>query len=90
MVAFTTGRGSVFGCAIAPTIKIATSSDLFMRMKEDMDINAGKVLEDGDLEAVAMDIYEFMIAVANGKRTCSEILGLGWEEFVPWPIGETL
>lgn len=90
MVAFTTGRGSVFGCAIAPTIKIATTSDLFNRMSDDMDVDAGRVLIDGRTEPVALAIYKLILEVASGKKTCSEKLGLGWEEFVPWPIGETL
>lgn len=90
MVAFTTGRGSVYGCAIAPTLKIATTTELFKRMASDMDVDAGRVLADGTLTGVAQDLYRFVIEVASGKPTCSELLGLGWEEFVPWPIAETL
>ena len=90
MVAFTTGRGSVYGCAIAPTIKIATTSGLFARMRGDMDIDAGGVLKDRTVEQVGTEIYRFLLDAAGGKRTCSEDLGLGWEEFLPWAVGETL
>lgn len=90
LVAFTTGRGSVYGCSIAPTIKIATRSELFESMRGDMDIDAGKALATGSIDHVAADIYRFAVQVANGTKTCSEALGLGWEEFAPWPIGETL
>ncbi len=90
IVAFTTGRGSVYGCAIAPTIKIATNSTLFARMSGDMDIDAGRALADGTLDPVADALFEYVIAVASGERTASERLGVGGEEFVPWAIGETL
>jgi altronate hydrolase len=90
LVAFTTGRGSVYGCSIAPTIKVATTSDLFRRMKGDMDIDAGRVLEDGNIQKVASTMFRFVVDVASGQPTCSEQLGLGWEEFAPWPVGETL
>ena len=90
IVAFTTGRGSVYGCSIAPTIKVATNSELFRRMPGDMDVDAGKVLADGSTDAVVAEIYRLVVEVASGRQTCSEQLGLGWEEFAPWPVGETL
>ena len=90
LVAFTTGRGSVYGCSIAPTIKIATRTELFERMRGDMDIDAGKALATGSVDQVAADIYRLAVSAASGVKTCSETLGLGWEEFTPWPIGETL
>ncbi len=90
MVAFTTGLGSVYGCGIAPTVKIATTSELFKRLAGDMDVDAGQILSSGSFDATGVELYNFMIEVASGKKTCSEELGLGWEEFVPWNIGETL
>ncbi|MEO8502788.1 MAG: altronate dehydratase family protein [Acidobacteriota bacterium] len=90
LVAFTTGRGSVYGCAIAPTVKIATRTALFDRMRGDMDVDAGRVLSSGSTAPVAEDIYRLLVDVASGRKTCSETLGLGWEEFSPWPVGETL
>ena len=87
---FTTGRGSVFGCKPAPSIKIATNSPLYHHMLDDMDINAGVVLEGTPLETVGQQIFEEILAVASGKKTKSEINGVGEEEFAPWSIGPTL
>lgn len=89
IVAFTTGRGSVYGCAIAPTVKIATTSSLFARMREDMDFDAGRALTEG-VESVGVELFRALVEVASGRTTRSEEVGLGWEEFAPWPIGETL
>lgn len=90
LVAFTTGRGSAYGCAVAPTVKISTTTSLFERMPGDMDFDAGSVLEEGSPAPAGIRLYEQLIRVAGGEATCSERLGLGWEEFVPWAIGETL
>ncbi|MHB9156120.1 MAG: UxaA family hydrolase [Endomicrobiales bacterium] len=90
IVAFTTGRGSVFGCSIAPTVKIATSTELFRALKEDMDLNAGTVLNTNTIADAGKEIYRYLIRVADGWETFSEKQGLGKEEFVPWPVGETL
>ena len=87
---FTTGRGSVFGCKPAPSIKIATNSPLYNHMLDDMDINAGVILEGTPLETVGQQIFEEILAVASGKKTKSEINGVGEEEFAPWSIGPTL
>lgn len=87
---FTTGRGSVFGCKPAPSIKIATNSPLFHHMSDDMDINAGVILEGTPVEEVGRQIFEEILAVASGQKTKSEIAGVGEEEFAPWSIGPTL
>ncbi len=87
---FTTGRGSVFGCKPAPSIKIATNSPMFHHMIDDMDINAGTILEGSSVDAVGHEIFEEILAVASGKKTKSEINGVGEEEFAPWSIGPTL
>jgi altronate hydrolase len=87
---FTTGRGSVFGCKPSPSIKIATNSPLFHHMEGDMDINAGVILEGTPVEVVGKQIFEEILAVASGKKTKSEINGVGEEEFAPWSIGPTL
>jgi altronate hydrolase len=87
---FTTGRGSVFGCKPSPSIKIATNSPLYHHMEGDMDINAGVILEGTPVEMVGKQIFEEILAVASGKKTKSEINGVGEEEFAPWSIGPTL
>ena len=90
LVMFTTGRGSCFGCKPSPVIKIATHTGLFERMNEDMDLNAGKILEGCDLQQIGDEFFEFALRVASGEKTCSEKLGFGDHEFIPWTVGPTL
>ena len=88
VVCFTTGRGSVFGCKPAPSIKIATNTPLYKRMEEDMDVNCGTILDGtSTVQDMGMIIFEYMLAVASGEPSKSELLGLGDHEFVPWNIG---
>jgi altronate hydrolase len=85
---FTTGRGSVYGCKPAPCIKVATNTSLFEWMNEDMDLNAGTILDGTEtVEQVGQRIFEKIIAVASGEKTKSELAGIGDEEFAPWFIG---
>src|SRR5690606_38368085 len=88
ILCFTTGRGSAFGCKPAPSIKLATNSTIYAHMNEDMDLNCGKVI-DGELtlEQSGQEIFEEILAVASGKKTKSELLGYGDNEFIPWKIG---
>jgi altronate hydrolase len=90
VLVFTTGRGSVFGCKPAPSIKVATNTPLYEHMTDDMDVNAGVILEGTPVEAVGKQIFEEVLAVAGGKKTKSELNGVGEEEFAPWSIGPTL
>ncbi len=90
VLVFTTGRGSVFGCKPAPSIKVATNSPMYNHMIDDMDINAGVILEGTPVEEVGKQIFEEILEVASGKKTKSEINGVGEEEFAPWSIGPTL
>ncbi|RMF32891.1 MAG: altronate dehydratase [Alphaproteobacteria bacterium] len=91
LVAFTTGRGSAFGSKPAPTIKIATNSEMYGRMREDMDVNAGAILTEGkSVEEVGREIYGLMLRVASGEASKSEAQGLGDYEFVPWQIGAVM
>ena len=91
LVCFTTGRGSAFGSKPAPTIKLATNSEMFNRMKGDMDINAGDILTgDATVEQKGREIYKLFLAVASGEMSKSEAQGLGDYEFVPWQIGAVM
>ncbi len=90
VIVFTTGRGSCFGCKPSPTIKVATNTPMFNRMSEDMDINAGVIVDGGSLESVGEEIFEKIIAVASGEQTKSEAQGIGDEEFCPWQSGPIL
>jgi altronate hydrolase len=90
MICFTTGRGSVFGCKPVPSIKLATNSLMYRHMQEDMDINCGVILEGTPLPEVGRQIFEEIVAVASGKRSKSELSGVGEEEFAPWIIGPVM
>ena len=87
---FTTGRGSVFGCKPMPCIKVATNTPMFKRMEADMDLDAGTILDGESVFSTGERIFEEILAVASGKKTKSEISGVGDEEFAPWSIGPTL
>jgi altronate hydrolase len=90
LIAFTTGRGSAFGAKPAPSIKLATNSDIYRRMIDDMDINCGDVLDGVSIEEKGREIFDKVLAVASGEMTKSEELGYGDSEFVPWQIGATM
>ena len=88
VVCFTTGRGSALGYGIVPVLKVSTNTDLFERMPDDMDLNAGDVVTEGvSLQAKGLEIYGRLLDVASGERTKSEDLGYGSQEFVPWLQG---
>jgi altronate hydrolase len=88
MICFTTGRGSMFGAKPVPSIKLASNTPMYQRLQEDMDINCGVVV-DGEvtIDEMGQRIFDEMLQVASGKRTKSEELGLGDNEFVPWALG---
>lgn len=90
LIAFTTGRGSCFGFKPVPSFKIASNSVLFNRLNEDMDFNAGRIVDGESLEQVGKELFLELLEVASGRRTCSEQLGIGDEEFVPWLVGPVL
>lgn len=89
LIAFTTGRGSAIGFPTIPVIKIATNSATYRRMKDNMDINAGRIADgEATVEEVGKEIFETVLRTASGERTCAE--RLGHKEFVPWRIGPVL
>jgi altronate hydrolase len=90
VMCFTTGRGSAFGCKPTPSIKLATNSDVYARMTDDMDINCGDILDGVTIAAKGQEIFERILAVASGQHTKSEDLGYGDLEFVPWQIGAVM
>ena len=91
VVCFTTGRGSVLGCRPTPSIKLATNTEMYERMTEDMDINCGRIVDGtARLTDVGDEIFERIIAVASGERTASEELDLGQDEFIPWQLGTVM
>jgi altronate hydrolase len=90
VLCFTTGRGSAYGCKPVPSIKLATNSELYGRMTEDMDINCGDIVEGVSIEAKGQEIFEHVLKVASGEKTKSEALGYGDNEFVPWQVGAVM
>ncbi|MCV6574918.1 MAG: altronate dehydratase family protein [Cohaesibacter sp.] len=91
LIVFTTGRGSVSGYKPTPCIKLATNSEMYARLSDDMDINCGDIISDGiTLEAKGEEIFETFIRIASGEQTKSEELGFGGAEFVPWQIGAVM
>jgi altronate hydrolase len=90
LIAFTTGRGSCFGCKPTPSVKIATNTPMFQRMEDDMDVNAGVILSGTPVKEVGRQIFELILEVASGRQTKSELHGVGEEEFAPWSLGPTL
>jgi altronate hydrolase len=90
VMCFTTGRGSAFGCKPTPSLKLATNSDVYARMTDDMDINCGDVLDGVSVAQKGEEIFRRVLAVSSGERTKSEELGYGELEFVPWQVGAVM
>jgi altronate hydrolase len=90
ILCFTTGRGSAYGCKPTPSIKLATNSETYRRMADDMDIDCGDILDGVSLEEKGREIFDLMLEVASGRRTKSELLGYGDNEFVPWQVGAVM
>ncbi len=91
VMCFTTGRGSVLGCKPTPSLKLATNTEMYTRMSEDMDVNAG-VIMDGEVsvQELGQQLFELILQTASGRKTKSEELGFGQEEFVPWQLGAVM
>ena len=91
VICFTTGRGSVFGCKPAPSLKLATNSPLYKRMTDDMDIDCGPIADGAaTVQEIGRQIFDLVIATASGQRTKSELMGMGEEEFTPWQLGAVM
>jgi altronate hydrolase len=91
IICFTTGRGSVFGCKPAPSLKLATNTPLYRRMTDDMDIDCGPIAEaEATVAEMGQKIFELVLATASGRPTKSEELGFGEDEFTPWVLGAVM
>ena len=78
----------MFGAKPVPSIKLATNTPMYTRLKEDMDINCGAILDgEASIERLGQRIFEQILRHASGEKTKSELRGLGDNEFVPWHIG---
>jgi altronate hydrolase len=91
VVCFTTGRGSVYGCKPSPSLKLATNTRLYQNMEEDMDVNCGTIVDGTEtVEQAGERIFKLILETASGKRSKSELLGFGEDEFAPWVVGATM
>jgi len=80
----------MFGAKPVPSIKLATNTRMYERLKDDMDINCGGILDGSKtMQQMGQEILEHLLRAVSGEKTKSEILGLGDHEFVPWNIGVT-
>lgn len=86
---FTTGRGTPTGSAIVPTVKISTNSDVFRRLPDVLDLDAGKIIEDpNSMHEVKEELWKEFLEVASGKLTKAELMGQN--DFAIWRIGPTV
>jgi altronate hydrolase len=91
LIAFTTGRGSAFGCKPSPSIKLSSNSEIYRRMRDDIDIDCGPIATGAaSIEEKGEEILDYLLAVASGQKSKSEELGYGGSEFVPWQIGAVM
>ena len=90
LCAFTTGRGSLYGSRHFPTVKISSNTRRYELQGDDIDLNAGAVIDGSKtLDQMGREIFEALLAAASGERTKSELFGMGGDEFVIWDIGTT-
>jgi altronate hydrolase len=88
MICFTTGRGSVLGSKPAPTIKLASNTQIYKKLIDDMDIECGLIVDGkATIKEMGQAIFDKILQTASGQKTKSEIMDLGDCEFVPWPLG---
>ena len=91
LICFTTGRGSAYGCAPSPSLKLSTNTALWKKQEDDIDIDCGAIVEGEDtVDAVGERIFQLMLATASGRATKSELHGYGQNEFVPWQLGAVM
>jgi len=91
MILFTTGRGSAYGCAPSPSLKLSTNTELWQRQQEDIDLNCGEIADGAaTIEEIGGRLLELILATASGEKTKSERFGYGQSEFIPWQLGATM
>jgi len=91
LICFTTGRGSAYGCAPAPSLKLSTNTALWLKQEDDIDINCGGIVDGTEsIDEVGERVFRAMLATASGERTKSELHGYGQNEFVPWQLGAVM
>jgi altronate hydrolase len=91
MIVFTTGRGSAYGCAPAPSLKLGTNTALWVRQEEDIDLNCGDIVDGtATVQGSGERLFRLMLETASGAKSKSERHGYGQSEFVPWYLGAVM
>jgi len=91
LICFTTGRGSAYGCAPSPSLKLSTNTALWLKQEDDIDINCGDVVDGtASIDAMGERIFRLILDTASGRKTKSEVHGYGQNEFVPWALGAVM
>ena len=89
VIVFTTGLGTPVGSPVAPVIKVSSNSSIYRRWKDNVDLNAGAILDgEESLQSMGERVFDEIIEVASGKLTKAEVLG--HSEFAIHPIGPTV
>jgi altronate hydrolase len=91
MIVFTTGRGSAYGCAPSPSLKLSTNTALWVKQQEDIDLNCGEIADGtASVDEIAEKLFRLMLDTASGQKSKSERHGYGQSEFVPWYVGAVM
>jgi altronate hydrolase len=91
MIVFTTGRGSAYGCAPSPSLKLSTNTPLWAKQEEDIDLNCGEIADGAaSVDEIGARLFQLILDTASGARSKSEIHGYGQSEFVPWYLGAVM
>src|SRR4029077_2060447 len=84
------GAAPAAGCKPTPSMKLATNSEMYRRMIDDMDIDCGDIVDGVPVLTKGQEIFDKIVEVASGERSKSEELGYGDAEFLPWTVGATM
>jgi altronate hydrolase len=91
MIVFTTGRGSAYGCAPSPSLKLSTNTPLWIKQEEDIDLNCGEIADGtASVDEIGAKLFQLILDTASGKKSKSELHGYGQSEFVPWYLGAVM
>jgi altronate hydrolase len=91
LICFTTGRGSAYGCAPAPSLKLSTNTQLWVKQQEDIDLNCGEIADGtASVDDIAAKLFALILETCSGTRSKSEQHGYGQNEFIPWYLGAVM
>jgi altronate hydrolase len=91
LIVFTTGRGSAYGCAPSPSLKLSTNTPLWVKQEEDIDLNCGEIADGtASVDQIGARLFDLMLATASGSKSKSETHGYGQSEFIPWYLGAVM